>query len=80
MNGKPRRHQYKQIVALFEAGYTCKEGAKILGIPHGTFTGTIGRLRKKGWIIERNREGVDERHTEVARKVTLPKLSFMEDK
>jgi hypothetical protein len=75
---QPIKHLYDRVRDLYEAGYTYREGAKILGIPQGTFAGTICRLRAKGIAVNRSGRMVDERHTVVTDKPSLPKLKFME--
>lgn len=69
---------YPEIVRLYETGYSYGEGAKMLGIPKGSFAGTIYKLRRLGCEIKRL-QYVDQSHRVTAKAVSLPKLKFMED-
>lgn len=70
---------YDEIKRLFEEGYSYTKGAAKLGIPSGSFAGTINRLRARGVVIERTVRVIDARHRVVDQKPTLPKLRFMEE-
>jgi hypothetical protein len=73
-----RKRLYGKILKLYEEGKSYREGAAILNIPVGTFSGTIYKVRRNAYDVKRSKY-IDQSHRVTSKEVTLPRLKFMED-
>jgi len=74
---KLSEEQMREIQRLYDSGISLREGASRVGVPLGTFAGTIAKLRKKGVVLNRYNETGHRRQE--YRAPSLPRLKFMDE-